>query len=170
MTNIEDYIFFWKIKESDQGCLSNWFLAPFEEDIIKYLHTEQYMMYQKAILFEKTNFELHKLILNTKSPAKCKAIGQKIKNFDSKIWDNNKITIVTKGCYLKFSQNEKLKKYLLSTGTKLLVEASPYDKIWGIGLNKKNAIKIPKEKWPGTNYLGKCLMDVRNMLISECNS
>ena len=162
--NSEDYIFFWKLKEGNKSCLSNWYPVVFEDNNIKYLHTEQYMMYHKAILFENTNFELHKLILNTKSPAKCKAIGQKIKNFDSNIWDNNKIEIVTKGCYLKFSQNETLKQYLISTESKILVEASPYDKIWGIGLNKQNAIKTPQEIWPGTNYLGKCLMNVRNML------
>ena len=170
MNNPQNHIFFWKPKQGKEGCLSNWYPILFIDNNIEFEHTEQYMMYMKALLFEKTNIDLHKLILNTKSPAKCRSYGKKIKNFDENIWNKNKKEIVTKGCYLKFSQNEELKRYLISTGTKILVEASPYDKIWGIGLNKKNAMKTPQDKWLGTNYLGECLMEVRNMLISESNN
>ena len=74
--------------------------------------------------------------------------------------------IVTKGCLLKFSQNPNIKQYLLSTGDRILVEASPFDRIWGIGYIASNAVKVEKSKW-GQNLLGKCLMKVREILKSK---
>jgi ribA/ribD-fused uncharacterized protein len=81
--------------------------------------------------------------------------------------DSNREHIVYAGCRLKFSQNPELKEFLLSTSDMLLVEASPYDNIWGIGLNERDAFSIPPSQWPGQNLLGKCLMGVRGALVNK---
>jgi ribA/ribD-fused uncharacterized protein len=145
-------------------CLSNWYPSTFTDSETNntYQNNEQYMMANKAILFDD-QVNLDK-ILNSDDPKTCKALGRKVKNFDPQIWQDNCCDIVAKGCYLKFSQNEELKAFLLSTGDKLLVEASPYDKIWGIGLKASDAKKMKKEDWPGKNYLGQCLMNARQKI------
>ena len=86
----------------------------------------------------------------SKKQKEIKDLGRKVHNFDGTVWDKNKISIVLDGNLAKFSQNEKLKSMLLSTGDKILVEASPYDKIWGIGRSVRDGVnlKIP------TNWLG----------------
>ena len=102
--------------------------------------------------------------MQAKTPKEAKSLGRKVKNFNEILWTENSCRIVYNGCLLKFSQNPELGQFLLSTGDKLIVEASPYDKIWGIGLSATKAKKIPQNEWPGTNLLGKCLMNVRNSL------
>lgn len=148
------------------GEFSNWFHCEFEDPKVlpkfKFQNTEQYMMYCKAILF-KDNIRA-KLILQTSSPKLCKKYGRQVKNFDDKVWTKHCENIVFTGCLHKFTNNKRLKSLLLSTGDKLLVEASPYDRIWGIGLNKYNAIRTPMGHWRGQNKLGKCLMKVRDFI------
>ena len=157
-------LFFWGHKgNSPNKCLSNWYPASFvDEDNKQFVNTEQYMMYHKAILFNDnvTGEE----ILNLSNPNLIKKKGRQVKNFVESIWQENALIIVYNGCLLKFSQNESLKKYLLSTGDRLLVEASPYDKIWGIGMDEKTALKTSPDKWRGTNWLGECLIKVRKTL------
>jgi ribA/ribD-fused uncharacterized protein len=104
-------------------------------------------------------------ILNCSDPRKVKFFGRKVKNFDPRKWEENRETIVTQGCLLKFQQNPKIKEVLLMTQQKIIVEA--YDKIWGIGLTEDRARKIDPKEWPGTNLLGKCLMNVRNQVNLE---
>ena len=118
------------------------------------------MMYQKSILFK--DLEKAKEILETESPKIAKTKGRQVKNFVKEVWDTNARDIVYKGCLLKFSQNEDMKSYLLSTGNKYLAEASPFDRIWGIGIGIKKANE--GVKWRGKNWLGECLMKVRNSL------
>lgn len=168
---MDNVLFFWghNSKSSTIGktCLSNWYPSIFTDSETNntYQNNEQYMMANKAILFND-QVNLNK-IMNSDDPNTCKALGRKVKHFNPQIWQDNCRDIVAKGCYLKFSQNEELKAFLLSTGDKLLVEASPYDKIWGIGLKAADAKKMKKEDWPGKNYLGQCLMDARQKIKEE---
>ena len=101
-------------------------------------------------------------IIKTKSPRQMKSLGRKVNGFDEGTWDKHKVAVVEKANLLKFSQNEDLKQLLLSTKGKTLAEASPFDKIWGIGYTAENARKNQSE-W-GTNLLGKALMKVRDSL------
>lgn len=166
--NREDFIFFWghhKTNGINKGCFSQWWPCNFEVDGVKYIFAEQYMMAGKARLFndQKT---LQK-ILEATEPNTCKYLGRQVKNFDSKVWDENCCKIVIEGNLAKFSQDKYLKQQLLSTGDKILVEASPYDHIWGIEMSKDHPDCINPSKWRGTNFLGFCLMEVRDILKSK---
>ena len=121
---------------SNFGYLSQWWKSEFKIDGVKYNCCEQYMMAEKARLFN--DYEILKEILECTDPNKIKSLGRKIKNFDSDIWDKNCFNIVKKGNYAKFSQNEKLKNLLLNYTCDIIVEASPLDKIWGVGLDSKD--------------------------------
>jgi ribA/ribD-fused uncharacterized protein len=102
--------------------------------------------------------------MKSKNPKNMKAFGRLVKNFDENLWNSVAQDIVYAGNYAKFSQNPKLLKALLDTGDRLLVEASPYDKIWGIGLSELDARKTSPENWKGLNLLGKILTKVRDDL------
>lgn len=143
------YKYFWK------GKYSNWYYSPFVENDIQYTCVEQYMMYHKAILFE--DYDIAYDILNAKTPKEHKVLGRKVKNFKIDVWDKNKERIVYNGLKLKFNQNKKLKNEFLKEECDFFVEASPYDLIWGIGLDEKTAIKVGPENWKGENLLGKLL-------------
>lgn len=143
-----------------ETCLSQWYPCEFKEDGITYTSAEQYMMAEKAKLFGDE--EIRREILNTVDPKKCKALGRKVKNFDKAVWDKNKEKIVRHGNAEKFMQNRELRNFLLSTGDKVLAEASPVDRIWGIGLGKNNPDALDPEKWRGQNLLGFALMNARN--------
>ena len=157
----ENYLYFWKTVSP----FSQWHHSPFaDEHGHKFCNTEQYMMYYKALLFNDT--VIAEQIIRTKNPKKIKKFGRQVKNFNEDRWKLYREKIVYKGNLLKFIQNKKLEKYILSTKKKILVEASPYDSIWGIGLSESNAKKYP-ESW-GLNLLGKTLMRVRSRL--ECRT
>ena len=120
------------------------------------------MMYKKVVLFKDDFYAA--LILNSRQPKDIKALGRKIHRFDSSVWDKHKLDIVIQGNYLKFSQNSELKAYLQETGSKILVEASPYDTVWGIGMKaSEKGIENP-ENWKGENLLGIALMEVRDKI------
>ncbi len=143
---------------------SQWYPIKFTEKFDKktsliYQNAEQYMMAHKALLFG--DHEIYDKIMNTGDPATIKKLGRLIADFDPDIWDEHKFNIVINGNRLKFSQNPILLKRLMDTDNKYIAEASPHDKIWGIGLSANVAIKTPKEKWPGKNLLGHALMIVR---------
>jgi ribA/ribD-fused uncharacterized protein len=159
----KDYLFFWRTA-GKKGCLSQWFDSPFEENGERYYNCEQYMMKQKAKLFGDAEIEAK--ILKSKSPKTIKALGRKVKGFNEEIWNENKFNIVFRGNLLKFRQNPEMREFLLNTKNKYLVEASPYDKIWGIGLSEKDAKKTPFINW-GENLLGKALMEVRKELVKR---
>lgn len=162
------YIFFWGHTAKDQigkSCFSQWYPSKFEENGILYLTAEHYMMAGKAKLFKDD--EILSRILESTNPKLVKDLGKKVRNFNAKIWDENKFEIVKQGNFLKFSQNEKMKDFILSTSDKILVEASPYDKIWGIGmLETEENVENPLQ-WRGENLLGFALMEVRDLLKQE---
>ena len=145
-----------------ETCLSQWYPCQFEADGVTYTSAEQYMMAEKARLFGDE--EIRAEILNTSDPRKCKALGRKVRNFDKAVWNKEKEHIVRKGNTKKFLQNSALRSFLLSTGDKVLVEASPTDRVWGIGLGKNNPDALDPQKWRGQNLLGFALMNVRDFL------
>lgn len=150
--------FFWG-PQKENGYLSNWFPTHFVENGIEYRSVEQYMMVQKALLFGDQ--VVAEKIMKAKTPKECKNLGQKIVNFDLDTWYLRRMEIVKQGNYLKFAQNPELLDKLLATGSTLLAEASPFDRIWGIGLNKNQAKYMNPEHWIGQNLLGRILMDLR---------
>jgi len=148
-----------------QDVFSQWHPCLFEMDGINFNCSEQAMMYYKALVFKDE--ESVKKILLSKNPKDQKALGRKVKNFDKGAWDKEKIKVVTIVNYAKFSQNPILKQKLMETGDRILVEASPYDRIWGIGLGvSADGIDDPKN-WKGKNLLGKSLVSVRSMIRSD---
>lgn len=161
-----EYLFFYGHKKNAESigdeCLSQWYDCKFTING-RTIHTaEQYMMSQKAAVFgDKETF---KKIMSANHPKQYKALGRQIKNFNQETWDKAKYKIVLDGNLLKFSQNEELKQFLLSTGDKILVEASPYDKVWGIGMSAENFECINPGAWNGENLLGFALMEVRDIL------
>lgn len=151
-------------KSGPKKVLSNWYPACFKDhEGIVYHNTEQYMMAEKAKLFKDDI--MREIILKNPDPKHAKELGRRVKNFDQEVWDLNAKKIVTLGCYYKFSQNDDLKLYLLSTKNRYLVEASKWDKIWGIGISLLEAKR--GDKWRGTNWLGECLMEVRKILSKK---
>lgn len=145
--------------------LSQWYPAKFYAEGMWFDNAEHYMMWRKASLFNDN--EVRNKLITCPSPKEAKALGRQVKNFDPWLWDHLKKDIVTKGSLHKFTSSKFLLNYLRATGTKKLVEASPWDKIWGIGLSAEDAIRIPEKDWPGRNLLGHCLMDVRE-IIQRC--
>ena len=162
--NQKPMVFFWKDTE-ENGCFSNWYSRPFVIDGIQYPHVEQYMMSQKARLFHDD--VRYAAILRTENPNDCKKLGKQVTPFDPKIWDGAKYEIVKAGNRAKFEQNPDLKAKLLATGTAILAEASPRDKIWGIGKTARTAAEVDPSAWPGKNLLGKILMELREEFAAD---
>lgn len=145
--------------DEENGYLSNWYLSEFTIDDIAFSSMEQYMMYEKAILFHDQ--ETAKKILQTDNVAEIKALGRIVQNFDDTVWGQSKEEIVYKGVFEKFRQNPELRKRLERTGEEVIAECAVKDKIWGIGLSMKDEDRFCVERWKGQNLLGKILMDVR---------
>ena len=148
--------------EITEMCLSQWYPCEFEAEGTKYTSAEQYMMAEKARLFGDE--EIRAQILKTSDPAICTKLGRKVRNFHQEKWNKNRENIARKGNFYKFSQNAKLREFLLSTGDKILVEASPRDRIWGIGMGKSNPDALDPAKWRGRNLLGFAIMSVRKKI------
>ena len=144
------------------GYLSNFYPVSFEENGILFNCSEQYFMYRKCITFEPNNSQLLQEILQESIPKKVKSLGRQVKNFNENIWNENKYEIMKNALILKFTQNRELLEKLFQTGNSHLYEASPYDRIWGIGYSSRDA-PYNRKKY-GQNLLGKCLMEVREEL------
>ncbi|MDP9958804.1 NADAR family protein [Chryseobacterium lathyri] len=160
-----EFLFFWGHTVKDEitkSCFSQWFPIKFEENGTVYKTAEHYMMAGKAKVFN--DLEILEAVLNSDTPNQAKSLGRKVKNFDPVIWDEYKYEIVKKANLLKFSQNSKFKEFLLSTNDKILIEASPYDKIWGIGMLETDLRAKDPLLWDGENLLGFALMEVRDEL------
>ena len=160
----EDFVFFWGHADRGVGlskcCLSQWFQCSFVVDDQYYNCTEQYMMAEKARLFNDE--EVRTKILAEYNQMTIKKLGRQVVGYDDVVWKHERFNVVVKGNLAKFSQNEKLCDYLLSTGDKIIVEASPKDTVWGIGLEEAHPDAINPKRWPGTNLLGFALMEVRD--------
>ena len=122
----------------------------------------------KAELFGDA--EMKAAIMATDSPRKQKSLGQKVSNFSDTVWKKKRFRIVFEGNMAKFSQNPILREELLRTAHKMLVEASPYDRIWGIGLSPQDADALKPSKWRGENLLGQILMQVRATIRDQMTS
>jgi len=162
------YIFFWghsnnaSINEPGKFVFSQWYPSPFVVDGIEYKTAEHWMMAHKARLFNDN--EISEKILKAGKPGEVKALGRQIKAFDEATWQREKFKIVTQGNIHKFSQDQALKNYLLNTADRVIVEASPVDYVWGIGLDQNaKGIENP-HTWKGENLLGFSLMMVRDVL------
>ena len=157
-----------KFFENDDGVYfksgypSQWYISPFIIDFIEYNCCEKYMMAEKARYFGDTISE--KLIMNSDDPKEHKKIGRNVKNFDADKWNEVVDDIVYRGNYAKFTQNPDLKEKLLNSGGKMYVECSPYDTIWGNGMNITDTLNTSIQNWRGTNRLGLAIMKVRNTL------
>ena len=163
----DKFLMFWGHQPAPNGeitktCFSQWWLSSFVHEGVNYKTAEHWMMAKKAELFGDTTI-LAK-ILNAKTPAEAKKLGREVNDYDDDIWVKSRFEIVRQGNYLKFSQNEALKDYLLATDKRILVEASPVDSIWGIGLAHDHPDATYPEKWKGLNLLGFALMQVRDEL------
>lgn len=152
------YVFFW------DGIYSQWYQAPMIINSVKYNCCEQYMMHQKALFFGDE--EIAKSVMNAKSPRDQKELGRQIKDFDANRWGKVCLKIVIDGNHAKFSQNLDLKKEMMQTENKIFVEASPYDQIWGIGLDQDNEGIEDARNWRGQNLLGWALTLVKQELQS----
>ncbi|MDQ1089126.1 NADAR family protein [Siphonobacter sp. SORGH_AS_1065] len=167
---IINYLFFWGHQKSKNGeltpsCFSQWWPSPFTVNQVKYNTAEQWMMAQKALLFEDK--ETYDKIMVSKSPAEAKALGRQVRNFDETLWNSKRFDIVVEGSLQKFTQHKDLKEFLLNTNEKVLVEASPVDKIWGIGLVADHDKPENPKLWNGLNLLGFALMEVRDKIRNE---
>lgn len=165
--NDVEYLFFWGHTAKEKSmiakeCLSQWYKADFVIDGITYPSAEHFMMAEKARLFNDE--EILDKILQTSDPYEAKKLGRVVKDYDNDVWNQCRFDIVVKANKEKFMQNEKLKQYLLSTDTKIIVEASPRDRIWGIGMGQNNPEAKNPFKWRGLNLLGFALMVVRDKL------
>jgi ribA/ribD-fused uncharacterized protein len=147
-----------------KSCFSQWFESPFSVNEVLYKTAEHYMMAQKALLFgDHKSFEK---IIAVSHPGEVKKIGREISGFSESAWEANRFEIVVTGNLAKFSQNHSLGEFLISSGERVLVEASPVDRIWGVGLAVDSVdIETPKN-WLGLNLLGFALMHVRHKLQS----
>lgn len=145
--------------EEQNGYLSNWYRSVFTVDEITFSSMEQYMMYEKAILFQ--DYQTAEKILSTDDVAEIKALGRMVQHFDEEIWREKREKIVHKGVLQKFLQNPELAEKLLETGEQMIAECAVKDKIWGIGLSMGDEERFCVDKWKGQNLLGQILMQVR---------
>jgi ribA/ribD-fused uncharacterized protein len=155
---IDDHLFFY----SGQSVFSNFSPANFSVDGADYSFSEQYIQEQKALLF-KAN-DIAKQVMSASSPGEMKRLTSRIPYFDRKVWEDKVPEICYAALKNKFSQNPKLANILTSTGKKILVEASPYDKLWGIGFAKEEKNLLQKKSSWGKNLQGGTLMRIRNEL------
>lgn len=164
------FLFFWRHTPPADGgvgasCLSQWWMQDFEVHGVTYSCAEQYMMAEKARLFGDE--EMLAEIMWAKSPKEMKAYGRAVQGFDKDIWEGRCYDIVKTASKAKFSQNPALRQFLLGTKGSILVEASPRDRIWGIGMGKQNSDAENPMKWRGTNLLGFALTETRDELLKE---
>jgi ribA/ribD-fused uncharacterized protein len=162
-----EFLFFWMPAKKTGGaigkeCLSQWYEAPFVLNGRRYPTAEHYMMAQKALLFgDATAFAK---VMAAETPGEAKAVGREVRSFRKEQWQECAFAVVVTGNMAKFQQNSRLLKFLLATGEHILAEASPYDRIWGIGLQQDDEQALQPAHWNGLNQLGFALMEVRARL------
>ncbi|MGV3456653.1 NADAR family protein [Sphingomonas sp.] len=159
MKGAERFTFFWS------GPFSQWHKSAFTLDGVVYNTAEQYMMAEKARLFRDD--ETCARILTVSDPRDQKALGRRVRNFDEARWNAVARDIVYRGNRAKFTTHRDLLTTLFDTAGTTLVEASPLDTIWGIGLAADDPDASDRTKWRGTNWLGEVLTELRDTLLAE---
>ena len=162
-----EYLLFWGHGVPEDGstgptCLSNCYPASFHVDGVAYPSAEHWMMAAEARLFGDQGHLAQ--ILRAPDPKTAKSLGRQVAGFDDATWRAHARELVAEGAFAKFDQNPPLRDYLLGTGAAVLVEASPYDRRWGIGLSAGSDKARHPDTWGGQNWLGFALMDVRDRL------
>lgn len=165
--DLGNLVHFWGHRQPADGvptetCLSQWYRAPFRVDGIFYATAEHFMMAEKARLFDDA--ETCGRILACGDPRDAKKWGRRVRGFESDPWNRAKFDVLVRGNVAKFSQNPPLRSFLLGTGSSVLVEASPTDLVYGIGLRASDPRAGDPGEWPGENLLGFALMEVRSRL------
>jgi ribA/ribD-fused uncharacterized protein len=163
------YLHFWGHRprrdgQIGAGCLSQWWPSPFTVDGVEYATAEHWMMASKARLFDDA--EAERKVLQSPEPALAKKAGRLVRRFDEAIWERERFGIVVEGSVHKFAAHEALRDFLLGTGERVLVEASPLDRVWGIGLAADDERAADPERWRGPNLLGFALMEARERLAA----
>ncbi|MET9774930.1 NADAR family protein [Streptomyces sp. NPDC006367] len=175
-----EYLCFWGHRPLPDGrigpgCLSQWWPSPFTVDGVEYATAEHWMMAGKARLFEDA--EAERRVLAAGHPAEAKKAGRLVRGFDEAVWERERFGIVVEGSVHKFASDPALREFLLNTGERsetgvppaggwgrILVEASPVDRVWGIGLAADDEAATDPERWRGANLLGFALMTARERL------
>ncbi|MFJ3215174.1 NADAR family protein [Kitasatospora sp. NPDC086801] len=163
------WLMFWGHTERKGGgtrqeCLSQWWPGDFTVDGVAYASAEHWMMAGKARMFGDEAAEQR--VLAARTPAEAKKLGRLVKGFDEDTWTAGRFELVVEGNVAKFGQDEALRGYLLGTGDRVLVEASPVDRIWGIGLAADDIRAERPGEWRGLNLLGFALMEARAQLAA----
>lgn len=163
---IPKFLFFWghtaRAGEIGKQCLSQWWPARFEVDGVSYPTAEHFMMAEKARLFGDR--ETCSRILKASNPGEAKKLGRGVQGFEEPKWNEARFEFVVQGNRAKFGQNPELGTFLKNTGERILVEASPVDRVWGIGLAEDDPRAERPAEWQGLNLLGFALMEVRSLL------
>ena len=162
------YLFFWGHQpQADgsigQGCLSQWWPAEFTVDGVTYATAEHFMMRAKALLFGDN--EIADRVPAASHPSEAKKLGRQVHGFDEQVWARHRFDLVVAGNVAKFGQNAGPRRFLTGTGDRVLVEASPRDRVWGIGMGAGNELAPSPEHWRGLNLLGFALMAARHQLV-----
>lgn len=163
------YLHFWGHRPQRDGsvgagCLSQWWPAPFTVAGVTYRTAEHWMMAGKARLFGDEEAEVRAIAAG--HPAQAKDAGRSVRGFDQALWERERFALVTEGSVHKFVQHPGLRAFLQGTGSRVLVEASPLDRIWGIGLAADDPRAQDPAAWRGLNLLGFALMEARGRLAA----
>ena len=161
------YLHFWGHRPLPDGrigasCLSQWWPSPFTVEGVEYATAEHWMMAAKARLF--ADAEAERRVLAADHPAQAKKAGRLVRGFDEALWRQERFRIVVEGSVHKFTAHDGLRAFLLNTGERVLVEASPVDRVWGIGLAAADEGAANPERWRGPNLLGFALMEARGRI------
>lgn len=161
------YVFFWGHRPQRDGaigtgCLSQWWPSVFTVDGVRFATAEHYMMWRKALLFGDE--EAAQRIVAASHPRQAKMLGRRVRGFDEQTWEAHRRAIVREASVAKFGQRAELREFLVGTGERILVEASPTDRVWGIGLAATDDRTADPSRWRGLNLLGFALMEARSTL------
>ncbi|MBB1253501.1 NADAR family protein [Streptomyces alkaliterrae] len=170
MSERTKYLYFWGHRPPagggvGPGCLSQWWPSPFTVEGVRYATAEHWMMARKAELFDDR--EAFAAVLSAASPGAAKAAGRRVRGFTEERWAEHRFEVVVEGSVHKFGQHRDLRAFLLGTGCRVLVEASPLDRVWGIGLAADDERAADPARWLGLNLLGEALMVARSRLAAE---